>query len=546
MRIMSEILAGAQNRTGAATAKELSCPQVAVIGSGYWGKNLVRNFANLGALSVICDSHAETLRTLGEQYSQCRTVTSYAEVLRDDAIQAVAIATPAETHRTMVREALIAGKDVFVEKPLCLSAEQGQTLVALARERGRILMVGHLLWYHPAVLKLKDLIESGELGRIQYIYSNRLNLGKIRREENILWSFAPHDISVILGLLGEMPTSVLAQGGNYLHEQIADTTVTLLSFPSGVKAHIFVSWLHPFKEQKLIVVGDQKMAVFDDMEKKDKLLLYSHSIKWKSQIPVANRAEAQPVEVGIEEPLREECAHFLDSIRTRRRPRTDGEEGLRVLSVLQQCQYALEAKGRTTVQPPASKTARKFFAHDSAFVDDGVEVGEGSSIWHVSHILKGSRIGKSCKIGQNVVIGPNVTIGDGVKVQNNVSVYEGVTLEDYVFCGPSMVFTNVFNPRSEIPRMGELKPTLVKKGATLGANCTIVCGITIGRYAFVGAGAVVAKDVPDYALVAGVPAKMTGWVCECGLKLGWTEDRASCICGKQFSKTGAGVVKLGA
>jgi UDP-2-acetamido-3-amino-2,3-dideoxy-glucuronate N-acetyltransferase len=237
----------------------------------------------------------------------------------------------------MVREALHAGKDVFVEKPLCLSVDQGKTLVELARERGRILMVGHLLWYHPAILKLKELIDTGELGRIQYIYSNRLNLGKIRREENILWSFAPHDISVILGLLGEMPTSVLAQGGNYLHEQIADTTVTLLSFPSGVKAHIFVSWLHPFKEQKLIVVGDQKMAVFDDMEKKDKLLLYSHSIKWKSQIPVANRAEAQPVEVGTEEPLREECAHFLDSIRTRRRPRTDGEEGLRVLSVLQQC-----------------------------------------------------------------------------------------------------------------------------------------------------------------------------------------------------------------
>jgi UDP-2-acetamido-3-amino-2,3-dideoxy-glucuronate N-acetyltransferase len=529
---------------GAQIIPNETIPRVAVVGSGYWGKNLVRNFANLGALSVVCDSHTETLRALGEQYPQCRTVTSYAEVLRDDAIQAVAIATPAETHGAMVREALIAGKDVFVEKPLCLSAEQGQSLVALARERGRILMVGHLLWYHPAILKLKELIDTGELGRIQYIYSNRLNLGKIRREENILWSFAPHDISVILGLLGEMPTSVLAQGGNYLHEQIADTTVTLLSFLSGVKAHIFVSWLHPFKEQKLIVVGDQKMAVFDDMEKKDKLLLYSHSIKWKSQVPVANRAEAQIVEVGTEEPLREECAHFLDSIRTRRRPRTDGEEGVRVLSVLQQCQRALEAKGPTTVQPPASKTARKFFVHDSAFVDDGVEVGEGSSIWHVSHILKGSRIGKSCKIGQNVVIGPNVTIGDGVKVQNNVSVYEGVTLEDYVFCGPSMVFTNVFNPRSEIPRMGELKPTLVKKGATLGANCTIVCGITIGRYAFIGAGAVVTKDVPDYALVVGAPAKMTGWVCECGLKLGWTDDRASCTCGKQFSKTRRGISKL--
>jgi UDP-2-acetamido-3-amino-2,3-dideoxy-glucuronate N-acetyltransferase len=237
---MSEITGEAQKDT-----------KIAVIGSGYWGRNLVRNFSGLGALSIICDSHVETLRALGEQYPQSRTMTSYAEVLRDDSIQAVAIATPAETHRIMVQEALLAGKDVFVEKPLCLSVSQGQALVDLAKERGRILMVGHLLWYHPAILKLKELIDSGELGRIQYIYSNRLNLGKIRREENILWSFAPHDISVILGLLGETPYAVTAQGGNYLHERIADTTVTLLSFPSGVKAHIFVSWLHPFKEQTI-------------------------------------------------------------------------------------------------------------------------------------------------------------------------------------------------------------------------------------------------------------------------------------------------------
>jgi UDP-2-acetamido-3-amino-2,3-dideoxy-glucuronate N-acetyltransferase len=542
---MSEVLKAAQNETGAAMARAASRPQVAVIGSGYWGKNLVRNFANLGALSVVCDSHIETLRTLADQYPRCRTLTSYAEVLRDESIQAVAIATPAETHGAMVREALITGKDVFVEKPLCLSVEQGRSLVDLARDRGRILMVGHLLWYHPAVLKLKELIDQGELGRIQYIYSNRLNLGKIRREENILWSFAPHDISVILGLLGETPDSVLAQGGNYLHEQIADTTVTLLSFPSGVKAHIFVSWLHPFKEQKLIVVGDRKMAVFNDIEKKDKLLLYPHSIEWKGQVPIANRAEAQLVDVESDEPLREECAHFLESIRDRRRPRTDGEEGLRVLTVLERCQTMLEHNGRRNRQAATSPPPRKFFAHQSAFLDENVEIGEGTSIWHVSHILKGTRIGKSCKIGQNVVIGPNVTIGDGVKVQNNVSVYEGVTLEDHVFCGPSMVFTNVFNPRSEIPRMGELKPTLVKKGATLGANCTIVCGITIGRYAFIGAGAVATKDVPDYALVVGSPARKTGWMCECGVKLSWAGKRVSCVCGRQFCKTRTGISKLG-
>jgi UDP-2-acetamido-3-amino-2,3-dideoxy-glucuronate N-acetyltransferase len=378
-------------------------------------------------------------------------------------------------------------------------------------------MVGHLLWYHPAVLKLKELVIQGELGRIQYIYSNRLNLGKIRREENILWSFAPHDISVILGLVGETPEKVFAQGGNYLHQNISDTTVSFLSFPSGIKAHIFVSWLHPFKEQKLIVVGEKKMAVFDDTEKCDKLRMYPHSIEWKNHTPVPIKGEAEIVQIEQVEPLRAECLHFLDCIRTRHTPRTDGKEGLRVLSVLEQCQEALKLENLGQAALPNLKNS--YFAHDSAFIDDDVEIGEGTNIWHVSHVMKGSRIGDNCRIGQNVVVGPNATIGNSVKIQNNVSVYEGVTLEDNVFCGPSMVFTNVINPRSEYPRMNELKPTLVKQGATLGANCTILCGVSVGRYAFVAAGAVVTKDVPDYALVVGSPARVKGWMCECGNKL---------------------------
>jgi UDP-2-acetamido-3-amino-2,3-dideoxy-glucuronate N-acetyltransferase len=527
-----------------ASDRQGTAPGVAVVGAGYWGKNLVRNFAGLGALSAVCDSNTDTLRALGEQYPQCRTVMSYAEVLSDETIRAVAVATPAEAHANAVREALLAGKDVFVEKPLCLSVKEGEELVALARKQNLMLMVGHLLWYHPAVLKLKELIRTGELGRIQYIYSNRLNLGKIRREENILWSFAPHDISVILGLLNETPDGVLAQGGNYLHQHIADVTISLLSFPSGVKAHIFVSWLHPFKEQKLIVVGDRKMAVFDDLEKKDKLILYPHSIDWKDNLPIANKADAQAVELEQGEPLRAECQHFLDCVATRTKPRTDGEEGLRVLSVLQRCQEALEQKAglrRTSVPKPD----RPYFAHESAFVDEGVEIGEGTSIWHTSHILKGSRIGKHCKIGQNVVVGPRVTVGNGVKIQNNVSVYEGVVLEDYVFCGPSMVFTNVFNPRSEIPRMNELRQTLVKRGATLGANSTILCGITIGRYAFIGAGTVVTKDVPDQALVVGNPGRVTGWMCLCGVKLRVKGKKAACpTCGQQYRAERTGMTAV--
>lgn len=511
---------------------------IAVIGAGYWGKNLVRNFYDLRSLRAVCDASAEVRDDLRRQHPECRYVSSYQAVLQDAAIQAVALATPAETHAALVRHALLAGKDVFVEKPLCLSVEEGRELVGLARERERILMVGHLLWYHPAVLRLKELVASGELGRIQYIYSNRLNLGKIRREENILWSFAPHDISVILGLLEQMPDDIACHGGNYLHQQVADATVSLLSFPSGIKAHVFVSWLHPFKEQKLVVVGDRKMAVFDDVEKKDKLLLYPHAISWKNHMPVASRADAQPVPFEAAEPLRAECEHFMACLRSRSTPRTDGEEGLRVLSVLQACQQQLESHlpGNTVRQTAKSPG---YTAHESACIDQGVEIGDRTTIWQVSHILKGSHIGRNCRIGQNVVIGPNATIGDGVKIQNNVSVYEGVVLEDEVFCGPSMVFTNVINPRSAIPRMTELRATLVKKGATLGANSTIVCGITIGEYAFVGAGAVVTKDVPAYCLVMGNPARQAGWMCICGVRLRLVDGVGRCqSCRKRYALQG--------
>jgi len=346
----------------------------------------------------------------------------------------VAIATPAETHYTLAKEALLRGKDVFVEKPLSLSVEEGIDLNRIAREKNRVLMVGHLLQYHPAVMKLKELADSGELGKIYYIYSNRLNLGRIRQEENILWSFAPHDISVILSLTGQMPEAVASFGGQYLQEKIADVTMSTLSFPNGIRAHIFVSWLHPFKEQKFIVVGSEKMAVFDDVEKKDKLLVFPHKISWRGNIPVPDRKDAEVVGIDLGlEPLKQECSHFLECVRLRGTPRTDGEEGLRVLRVLNACQRSLESQGKTVGIHEAPVTEKPYFVHHSAVVDEPASIGKGTDIWHFSHILKGSRIGKDCRIGQNVVIGPNVGVGNSVKIQNNVSVYEGVTLEDHVF-----------------------------------------------------------------------------------------------------------------
>ncbi len=532
------------------SGSESRWPKIAVIGSGYWGNNLVRNYHQLGALALICDKDEARLAEFKKRYPDIDTCLTLSDVLLRPDIEAVVIASPAETHYLLTREALTAGKHVFVEKPLTLDTAEAEELIALAETQNLILMVGHLLQYHPVFEKLKELARSGELGRINYIYSHRLNLGKIRREENILWSFAPHDISMILSLAGERPDSLFTTGGNYLHQQIADVTTTHLSFPSGLKAHIFVSWLHPYKEQKLVVVGDRKMAVFDDTKHwEDKLLLYPHQIKWENGIPTAAKAEAERVAVSQQEPLKQECEHFLNCVARLRRPTTDGREGLVVLKVLKASQRSLDSGGGRIELDWAERKGHPpgedVFIHPTAILDPDAEVAAGTKVWHFSHIMSGSKVGRRCNIGQNVVIGPEAVIGDGCKIQNNVSVYKGVTLEDEVFCGPSMVFTNVYNPRAHIRRMDQIRPTLVKKGATLGANSTIICGVTIGRYAFVGAGAVVARDVPDHALVYGNTARIKGWMCQCGVRLhfeqagnGDVEEAACDACGTRYRKEG--------
>lgn len=515
--------------------------RVACVGAGYWGKNLVRVFRELESLAMICDSDEGRLGALPGDEPK---TTSYDRVLSDPSIDAVCVATPAVTHAATVRAALLAGKHVLVEKPLAISAAEARSLAELAKECGKVLMVGHLLWYHAAVLELKELIDRGELGRVLYVYSNRLNLGKIRREENILWSFAPHDISVILGLLGEMPERVHAQGGNYLHERIADVTVTTLAFPSGVRAHVFVSWLHPFKEQKLVVVGDRKMAVFDDMAER-KLLVYPHSIGWRDGIPLASKAEPEPVSLDLVEPLKAEAEHFLDCVRSARTPRTDADEGIRVLEVLDACQRSLETGKPVAVE--GGRVTSEYFAHPSAIIDDGAEIGAGTKIWHFAHVCSNSSIGRNCSLGQNVYVGPRVQIGNGVRIQNNVSVYEGVSLEDHVFCGPSMVFTNVTRPRSAFPTgPAGYARTRVGEGATLGANCTIVCGTTIGEWSFVAAGAVVTADVRPFSLVAGVPARQLGWVSRAGHRLELEGGRASCPqTSQQYELRGEALVEIG-
>ena len=507
-------------------------PTVVVVGCGYWGRNLVRNFRALNALAGVCDTdHAAASATAHEAGVP---VVGFDEALISD-VDALVIASPAAHHGELASRALASGKHVFVEKPLALDIQEATTVVELSERVGRVLMVGHLLQYHPGFLKLRSIVDAGELGRVQYLYSNRVNLGRIRREEDILWSFAPHDISMILSLVRQDPEEVWATGAAYLHRSIADVTTTHMTFPGGERAHVFVSWLHPYKEQRLVVVGDRGMAVFDDGQPWDrKLQLFFHRIDWREGLPEPVRAVSQPIPVEEAEPLAVECRHFLDCVRDGGTPRTDGHEALRVLRVLKAASTSMVNGSRSRL--PTESPFTGVFVHESSYVDSDCEIGPGTKIWHFTHILRGSRIGAECSIGQNVMVGPNVVIGDRCKIQNNVSVYRGVVLEDGVFCGPSCVFTNVVNPRAGVERKDEFQSTHVGRGATIGANATIVCGNSIGEYAFVGAGAVVTADVPPHGLVVGVPARRIGWVSHDGERL--DEGLVCPRSGRQYRQVG--------
>ena len=321
-------------------------PQIVLVGCGYWGKNLCRNFHALGALAAVVDATENGQATARTIAPDIQITDSLDDVLRNEQIQCVALASPAETHAVLAIQSMKAGKDVFVEKPMALTLEEAEKMKKVAEETGRILMVGHLLEYHPAVLKLREMIVSGELGKINYIYSNRLNFGKVRTEENALWSFAPHDVAVILRLIGQSPVEVSACGGSYLTNGIADTTLSNLKFENESRAHIFVSWLHPFKEQRLVVVGDKKMAIFNDVSPYgEKLQLYPQNVEFDGPMPILKKEDAEFVEHENTEPLREECNHFLDCIQSRNQPLTNAQSGIDVLRVLHACQQSIEQNG---------------------------------------------------------------------------------------------------------------------------------------------------------------------------------------------------------
>lgn len=308
---------------------------VAVVGCGYWGKNLARNFAQLGALKAIVDPNPETAKTHADAHNVA--AMDMMTALADDSIHAVVIAAPAELHKALTLEAIAAGKHVYVEKPLALSVADGEEMRDAAKAAGVTLMVGHLLQYHPIFVALRDRVRAGELGKLRYAYSNRLSMGKFRLEEDAFWSLAPHDVSMILALFDEAPSEVRGGGLDFITPGVADESRIDMVFPSGGRAHVFASWLHPFKEQRLVVVGDKAMAVFEDSQPDwdKKLAFYRHEVDMSGPVPAPVKADVEYIDVPHGEPLKSECQHFLDCVASGETPFSDAEEALRVLRVLE-------------------------------------------------------------------------------------------------------------------------------------------------------------------------------------------------------------------
>lgn len=324
----------------------LNRPRVAAVGCGHWGKNIVRNLSQLGALTAVSDLS----QTRASEFSTRFEVPArpFFDLLRDDEIEAVAIATPAALHADHALRALEAGKHVFVEKPLAMTLAEGERLHQVARERQKVLMVGHVLRYHPGVRKLIEEVRSGRLGSVRHIYSRRLGLGKFRTEEDVLWSFAPHDISIILAIFGELPWRVSAHGRSILNSSLADIARVHLDFANGVTADIAVSWLNPVKEQKLVLIGSRAQAIFDDTASwPEKLQIFDHGINMSSGAVQFAKANPVLVRVDEKEPLREECAHFLSCVAAGKTPRTDGVEAVRVLKVLEAAAKSMSMGGET-------------------------------------------------------------------------------------------------------------------------------------------------------------------------------------------------------
>lgn len=511
--------------------------KIIVVGAGKWGINHIKTANSIQALVAVVDQDNNAIERARSvlQGDDIKFYSSLSRALENHVDACVVVATPPVSHFAVAQQAIQSKRHVLVEKPLCHKLSEAETLLKLAKDNQVCLMVDHLLRYSALHVRLLALIKSGFVGDVTRIKMTRMNFGTIRTQENVLWSFTPHDVSILLALCGDqVPTSVLCSGQKVVSSSIEDYVDVSLKFSNGVTAQIEASWLHPLKERRLIVYGTKGSLILNEAmpdTKAPKLHGFKWSAKRKSDgSAVAIEKSEQDIlstssphgsvdeQIHSKPPLQAAIEHFLDCAASKMSPITDGEEGVRVLRVLQAATASLEKEGvKVQLTPPLP--GLNVFVHPTAIVEKGAVLGPGTKVWHFSHIMPGAKLGPKCNIGQNVYIGGKAILGRNVKVQNNVSVYDGVTMDDDVFLGPSCVFTNVKNPRSHVNRRNAYLSTRIGKGATIGANATIVCGINLGSYSFIGAGAVVTKDVPAHALVYGNPARIEGWMSVSGNRL---------------------------
>ncbi len=484
-------------------------PSLALFGAGRWGQKLLERLHALDVLHTVVVRQPEKYHAWQERYPTVEWANDPMVVWQNPAISGVVIATPPSTHKDLVEAALQHGKHVLCEKPLTLSLADAQALIALSKRQQRCIAVGHILRYHPAIQKIRSLLAQGYIGRLHTIESERLGFAAYPLWEDVIWGLAIHDLDLLPWLVEAEPEAVTVEGSRPLQGNLLEAVQISMRFPYGIRGFIRASWRSPHRRRTLTLTGTEGILVFQEDFPQGQLLHYPIQTQWlKGQAPVlALTSEPNPLPYPTDEPLILELSDFIRSIQEHRSPVTAAETVLGAIRLAERLSRQLDPQ----VAPPLP-----YFVHPTAILDEDIEVGAGTKIWHFSHVLKGSRIGRDCVLGQNVVVGPFVRIGNNCKIQNNVSLYYGVELEDGVLCGPSCVFTNDKYPRAFIERRNEFLMTRVRRGATIGANATIMCGVVIGQFAMVGAGAVVTQDVPDHALVLGNPARQVGWVCTCG------------------------------